>query len=75
MKYSLITREITTAGARGISLGLRLYFNVYPDLSHNTFSISKSYTSIIVLHERAILKELIIRIGLVAGAIFSRIAQ
>ena len=23
-------------GARGISQGLRLYFTVYPDLSHNT---------------------------------------
>ena len=40
-----------------------------------TFSISKSDTSSIVLPGRAILKELILRIGLAAEAIFSRIAQ
>ena len=40
-----------------------------------TLSISKSYTSSVVLTGRAILEELILRIGLAAGAIFSRIAQ
>ena len=40
-----------------------------------TFSIAKSYTSSIVFPGRAILEEFILRIGLAAGAIFSRIAQ
>ena len=40
-----------------------------------TFSFSKSYTSGIVLLGRVILEELILPIGLAAGAIFSRIAQ
>ena len=42
-----------------------------------TFPISKSYTSSIVLPRRcrALLEELILSIGLAAGAIFSRIAQ
>ena len=38
------------------------------------FSFSKIYTSSIVLPGKAILKELILRIGLAAGAIFSRIS-
>ena len=37
--------------------------------------ISKSCTSTIVLPGTAILEELILRIGLADGAIFSRIAQ
>ena len=40
-----------------------------------TLSISKSYTSSIVLPDRAILEELILHIGLAAGATFFRIAQ
>ena len=40
-----------------------------------TFSISKSYTSSIVLPSRKIFEELILRIGLSAGAIFSPIVQ
>ena len=52
------------AGTQGISRGPRLYFII------QTFSISKSYTSSIVLPGRAILEELILRIGLAAGAIF-----
>ena len=40
-----------------------------------TFSISKSYTFIIVLPGREVLEEFILRNGLAAGAIFSGIAQ
>ena len=52
------------AGARGISWVII-----------QTSLISKTYTSSIVLLGRAILEELILSIGLAAGAIFSRIAQ
>ena len=57
--------------AQGISRGLRLYFTAYPDLSHNTDILN--YNSSIVLPGRAILEELILRIALAAGAIFSSI--
>ena len=70
MKYSLSRRVILRA-----SRGLWLFFTVYPDLSYNTISISKSCTYSIVLPGTAILEELILCIGLAAGAIFSRIAQ
>ena len=40
-----------------------------------TFSISKNYTSSIVLPGRAILEQLILRINLAAGAIFFRISM
>ena len=63
-------------GAQGISQGLRLYFTVYPDLSHITDILNFFFKkSSIVLPGRAILEELIFCIGLAAGAIFSRIAQ
>ena len=57
--------------APGISRGLRLYFTVYPDSSHNTDILN--HNSCIVLLGRAILKELILRIVLAAGALFSSI--
>ena len=57
--------------ARGISRGVRLYFTVYPDLSHNTEILN--YISSIVLAGRAILEELILRSALAAGDIFSSI--
>ena len=53
----------------GISQGLRLYFTVYPNMSHRTDILNYNYS--IVLPGRVILKELIIRIALSAGAIFS----
>ena len=56
---------------QGISLGLRLYFTVYPDLSHNTDILN--YNLSIVLPGRAVLEELILRIALAAWAIFSSI--
>ena len=59
MKYSLSTREILRAEPEEFPEG----------------SISKSYTSSIVISGRAILEELIICIGLAAGAIFSHVAQ
>ena len=54
--------------ARGISRGLRLYFTVYPDSSHNTDIVN--YNSSIFLPGRAILEELILSIALTDGAIF-----
>ena len=36
MKYSLSIEGNLEDGVRGISRGLRLYFTVYPDFSHNT---------------------------------------
>ena len=75
MKYSLSTREIWKARPKGVPKELRLYFTVSPTLVKiQTFSISKSYTSSIVLPGRAILEGLILCIGLAAGAIFSCIA-
>ena len=59
--------------AKGISWGLRLYFTLYPDLSHNTDILN--YDSSIVLPGRAILEDLILRIALAAGAIFSILFQ
>ena len=64
------------AWARGKPQGRRLYFTVYPDLSQNTDILNiLNYTSSIVFPGRALLEELILRIGVAAGAIFSRIAQ
>ena len=36
MKYSLSTREILRVEPERFRRGLRLYFNIYPNLSHNT---------------------------------------
>ena len=51
--------------------GLRLYFTLYPDSSHNTVILN--YNSSITLPGRAILKELILHIALASGALFSSI--
>ena len=51
--------------ARWISRELRLYFIVFPDLSHNTDILN--YKSSIDLPGRSILEELILRIALTAG--------
>ena len=51
--------------ARGISRGPRLYFIVFPDLSHNTNIFN--YKSSIDLPGRSILEELIIFIAVTAG--------
>ena len=58
-------------GAQGISRGLRLYFTVYPNLSHNKdiINFSKLYIQS-VFRRRAVLEELILRIGLAAGVHF-----
>ena len=63
MKYSLSLKEIPRAKPEE--------FPVYPDSSHNTDILN--YNSSIVLPGRAILEELILRIALAAGAIFSSI--
>ena len=56
---------------RGISQGLRLYFTVYLDSSHNTDILNfLKYTSSLVHPGRAILEELMLRIGLAAGLYF-----
>ena len=60
VKYSLRPREIPRA---------KLYFTVYPDLSHNKDILN--YNSSIVLPGRAISEELILRNALAAGALFS----
>ena len=51
--------------ARGIYRELRLYFIVFPDLSHNTYILS--YKSIIDFPGRSILEELILRIAPTTG--------
>ena len=51
--------------ARAISTGLRLYFVVFPDSSHNTDILN--YKSSINLPVRSILEESILRIALTAG--------
>ena len=76
VKYSLTPREIPMAEPKGFPEGSGYISPYIPTwVMIQTFSISKSYTSSIVLPGRAILEELILRIGLAAGAIFSRIAQ
>ena len=72
MKYSLSPR----AEPKGFPEGSG-YISPYipPLVIIQTFSISKRNTSSIVLPGRAVLEELILHIGLAAGAIFSRIAQ
>ena len=70
MKYSLSTREIPRAEPKGFPYGSGYISPYIP-----TFSMSKSYTSNIVLSGGAMLEELILRIGLAAGAIFFCIAQ
>ena len=76
MKYSLSTREIPRAEPKGFPEGSGYISPYIPTrVIIQIFSISKSYTSSIVLPGRAILEELIFRIGLAAAAIFSRIAQ
>ena len=72
VKYSLSTREIARAEPEGSSY-ISPYIPTWVIIQ--TFSISKSYTSSIVLPDRAILEEFILGIGLAAGAIFSLIAQ
>ena len=51
--------------AQGISLGIRLYFIVFPDSSHITDILN--YKSSINLPGISILEELILRIALIAG--------
>jgi hypothetical protein len=76
VKYSLSTREILRAEPEGFPEGSGYISPYIPTrVIIQTFSISKSFTSSIVLPGRAILEELILRIGLAAGAIFSHIAQ
>ena len=65
MKYSLSMKEITMAEPEGFPEG-----SGYISRYILTFSISKSYTSSIVIPSRAILEELILRIGLAAGLYF-----
>ena len=73
MKYSLSTWEIPRVKPEGFPEGLRLYFALYPNLSHNTAIINLySYTSSIVFPGRAILEELILHIALADEAIFNR---
>ena len=75
-KYSLSTREITREEPAGFPEGSGYISHYIPTwVIIQIFSISKSYTSSIVLPGKAILEELILRIGLAAGAIFSRIAK
>ena len=76
MKYCLSMREIPRAQPKGFPEGSG-YISPYilTSVIIQTLSISKSYTSSIVLPGRAILEELILRIGLAAGAIFSCIAN
>ena len=61
MKYSLSTREILRAEPKGFPQGSG-YISLYilTRVIVHTFSISKSYTSSIVLSGRAILEELIL---------------
>ena len=75
VEYSLTTREIVRAEPEGFPEGsgyISPYIRTWVIIQ--TFSISKSYTSSIGLPGRAILKELILGVGLAAGAIFSHIA-
>ena len=51
--------------ARGISQGFRLYFIVFPDLSHYTDILN--YKSSIDLHRISILEVVILRIASTAG--------
>ena len=76
MKYSLSTREIMRTEPKGFPKGLG-YISPYnpPPVIIQTFSISKSFTSSLVLPGRAILEELILCIVLAAGPIFSLVAQ
>ena len=76
MKYSLSTREIPRVEPKGFREGSGFISPyILTQVIIQTFSISTSYTSNIVLPGRAILEELNLSIGLAAGAIFSRIAQ
>ena len=76
MKYSLSMREIPKAELDGFPEGLgHISPCIQTLVTIQTFSISKSYTSSIVLPGRALLEVLILHIGLAAGAIFSLIAQ
>ena len=73
VKYSLSTREMPRAEIKGFTEGSVFISSYIPTrVIIQIFSISKSYTSSIVLHGRAILEELILRIGQAAGAIFSQ---
>ena len=76
MKYSMSTREIPRGEHEGFPEGSGYISPYIPTrVIIKTFSISKSYTSSIVLPGRAILEELILCIGLAAETIFSRSAQ
>ena len=59
--------------ARAISTGLRLYFIVFPDSSHNTDILN--YKSSINLPVRSILEESILRIALKAGQYMKIVAS
>ena len=48
-----------------------MFFSSLPDVSTKAVALSKSSTSSIVLPEREILEELILRKGLAAGALLS----
>ena len=64
MKYSLSTREIPRAEPMGFPKGSGYISRYIPTrVKIQTFSISKSYTTSIFLHGRAMLEELIISIG------------
>ena len=72
MEYSLSTKEVSRAEPEGFPEG-SAYISPYilTQVIIQTFSIFKSYTYCIVLPGRAILEELILRIALADGAIFS----
>ena len=76
VKYSLSTREIPRAEPKGFPK-CSGYISLYipTQVIIQTFLISKSYSSSIVLPGWAILEELVLCIGPAARAIFSRIAQ
>ena len=75
-KNSLSTREIPKAEPEGCFDGSGYISPCIPPLVIiHTFSISKNDTFSMVLPGRALLEELVLCIGLGAGAIFSCIAQ
>ena len=76
VKYSLSTRETPKAEPKRFSEGSGYISPYIPTrVILQILSISNSYTSSIAHSDRAILEELILRIGMAAGAKFSRIAQ
>ena len=76
MKYSLSMREILRVEPKVFPEGSGyISLHIPTSVIIQTFSISKSYIFSTVLPGRPILEELILRIGLTTGAIFSRISQ